>query len=151
VGRLTRPDRRANGTEGSATRRNAWPFRVAVTKPKETALQTPGMNPDTRRNPADRDRAIGRLRTITIGTSLASLAAVGGFGAVAAATYTGGSADLTTAAITTTAGTTDTSSSVSTTTSTATTSTSGSSGVQATPAPTTTTSSGTTHATTGGS
>jgi hypothetical protein len=42
------------------------------------------MNVTSRRSPDDRDRAVARLRAITIGTSIASVAAVGGFGIVAA-------------------------------------------------------------------
>jgi len=64
------------------------------------------MNATSRRNPADRDRALTRLRMLTIGTSVASVAAVGAFGAVAALSYSGGGRDLTTAALTTIATTT---------------------------------------------
>lgn len=46
-----------------------------------------------RLTPADRNRAMGRLRTITIGSSIASLVAVAGFGTVAAATNPGSADD----------------------------------------------------------
>ncbi|HXI82237.1 MAG TPA: hypothetical protein VNM34_15625, partial [Verrucomicrobiae bacterium] len=68
------------------------------------------MNATARRNPADRDRAVALVRTITIGTGLASLAAVCVFGGVAAATYTGGSGNVMTAAATTTSTSTSTTS-----------------------------------------
>jgi hypothetical protein len=42
--------------------------------------------PQTARN---RDRAIGRLRSLTTGTALAGFVATGAFGALAAATYSG--------------------------------------------------------------
>jgi hypothetical protein len=104
------------------------------------------MNATSRRSPGDRDRAVARLRAITIGTSIAIVAAVGAFGVVAAQSYSGGSSDVTTAAATSTTGT-------STTTST---STGTSEGIQATAAPTataatTTTTTGSSHASTGGS
>ena len=81
-----------------------------------------------RLTPADRNKAMGRLRNITIGTAVASLVAVAGFGMVAAATNPGTSNDDsggTTAALsddssdtTTTTTTTTTSSSLKTTTTT---------------------------------
>jgi hypothetical protein len=101
------------------------------------------MNVTSRRSPDDRDRAVARLRAITIGTSIASVAAVGGFGIVAAQSYSGGGRDVTTAAVSTTDATASTSTSES---------------LQATAAPTataaattTTTTTGSAHATTGGS
>lgn len=114
------------------------------------------MNSASRRSSADRDRAVGRLRTITIGTGLAGVVAVGGFGAIAAASYDGTSKNdgAITAAVTTAADTTSTSTSTSTTaadtspTSTTSTTTS-SSGLSTTTAPTTTT--GGAHASTGSS
>jgi hypothetical protein len=42
-----------------------------------------------RMTPADRTRAVARLRSMTIGTTLAGLAAVGAFGSVAALSYSG--------------------------------------------------------------
>ena len=58
-----------------------------------------GMKTSARRSPADRDRAVARLRTLTIGTGIAGIAAVGGFGAMAAVTYAGSSTTITTAAV----------------------------------------------------
>lgn len=127
-----------------------------VTLRKGTPAHRVVMKTATRRSPADRDRAVARLRALTIGTSIASIAAVGGFGAVAAQSYGGASTDITTAAVTnagsttttdggtptsgttTTTGTTTTNSTTSTTTTT-----------QATAAPTATT--GTAHAVTASS
>jgi hypothetical protein len=112
--------------------------RRPVTNPKESPAHSRLMNATSRRAVADRDRAIARLRTLTLGTTIASIAAVGAFGAVAAVSYSGTGTDVTTAAAT------------SGNTATATPSTGGSTGLQATPAPTTTTAGGG-HATSGGS
>jgi hypothetical protein len=105
------------------------------------------MNRTRRRSPGERDRAVARLRAITIGTTIAGVAAVGGFGAVAAISYSGGSSDVITAAAVTT-GTATTTDASGAATSTAATDT-----IQATPAPTATTAttSVSAHATTGGS
>jgi hypothetical protein len=46
-----------------------------------------------RLTPADRDRAMDRLRNLTIGTAVASFLAVAGLGTVAAATHPGSSND----------------------------------------------------------
>ncbi len=105
------------------------------------------MNRAARRSPADRDRAVGRLRTITIGTGLAGVVAVGGFGAMAAASFDGTSADdgaITAAVTTTAAGSTSTTPTTSTTSS-----TSSSTGLSTTTAPTP--SAGSAHASTGSS
>ena len=112
------------------------------------------MKTPARRTPADRDRAVARLRAITIGTSLASIAAVGGFGAMAALTYDGTSIGATTAAVVTadnatTTSTTGTSSTTGTTTSTTTTTTSGATSVPTMAVPAAAT--GTAHAATGSS
>jgi len=110
------------------------------------------------RSPADRDRAVARLRAITIGSTLAGFAAVGGFGAMAAASYHGTPTDVTTAALTgstatggSAATTTDPSSTTATTATTATTGSAatGTSSARATAAPTATT--GTAHVSTGSS
>jgi hypothetical protein len=123
--------------------------RLPVTNPKGSGAHSPVMKATPRRSPADRDRAISRLRSITVGTTIASVAAVGAFGAVAAMSYTGTSADVTTAAVTTTTSTGAGTSNSSTTTST---STSSSTSLQATAAPTTTTTTTSgAHATSGGS
>jgi hypothetical protein len=105
-----------------------------------------------RRSPADRDRAVARLRALTIGSSIASIAAVGGFGFMAAHSYAGASTDITTAAVTTVGSTTTTDGGTSATTATTGTSTATSSTTtttQATAAPTATT--GTAHAVTASS
>jgi hypothetical protein len=115
------------------------------------------MTTAARRSPADRDRAVARLRALTLGTSLASLVAVGGFGALAALSYDGTSGDIVTAVAvttdnaTTTAGisTTGTSTTTDTTTTTNAGATTGTASVQATAAPTVAT--GTAHAATGSS
>ena len=122
-----------------------------VTNPKESGVHSPAMNATSRRNPADRDRGVARLRLLTIGTSVASVVAVGAFGAVAALSYSGGSNDVTTAAVTTT--TTTKTSGAATSDSSTSTSTSTSLQATATPTPTqtTTTTTGTAHATSGGS
>ena len=107
------------------------------------------MKTAARRSPADRDRAVARLRALTIGSSIASIAAVGGFGAIAAHSYGGASTDITTAAVTTAGSTTTTDGGTSTTTGTTTTTNSTTTTTQATAAPTATT--GTAHAVTAGS
>ena len=72
------------------------------------------MNAAKPTTPADRNRAVARLRTLTIGTTIAGLAAVGGFGTLAAVSYsghsTGTSADVETSTTTgsTTTGSTTT-------------------------------------------
>jgi hypothetical protein len=116
---------------------------------KGTARDRVAMNGASRHGSADRDRAVARLRTITIGTGLAGVVAVGGFGAIAAASYDGASTTdgaLTAAVTTDSAAVTATPSATSTDTSTTSAS---SSGLSTTTAPTTTT--GSPHAVTGSS
>jgi hypothetical protein len=60
------------------------------------------MNAASRTTPADRNRAVARLRTLTIGTTIAGLAAVGGFGTLAAVSYSGHSMGTTAEVETTT-------------------------------------------------
>src|SRR3954451_8166476 len=120
-----------------------------VTVRKGTTAHRGRMKTAARRSPGDRDRAIARLRALTIGSSIAGVAAVGGFGALAAASYDGSTTGITTAAVTsdtsaTGAGTSTTTSDTTTSISTTTTAT-----TQATAAPTTTT--GPAHAATGSS
>ena len=118
-------------------------------KAKESAAHSHPMNASSgrgQRDAAHRDHAIARLRHLTIGTTIASVAAVGVFGAVAAVSFPGGSANVTTAAVPTRASATDP----------ATSSTSGTTGLQPTAAPTATTPPTTAtsrgaHATSGGS
>jgi len=47
------------------------------------------MNAANRSTPADRNRAVARLRALTIGTTIAGVAAVGAFGTLAAVSYSG--------------------------------------------------------------
>jgi hypothetical protein len=47
------------------------------------------MQDETRRSRHQRARAIDRLRTLTVGTTLAGVAATAGFGGLAAITYSG--------------------------------------------------------------
>ena len=63
------------------------------------------MNPTAPITPGDRTRAVRRLRTLTIRTALAGLAAVGGFGYLAALTFAGNKT-ATTAVVTATPSTT---------------------------------------------
>jgi hypothetical protein len=59
-------------------------------KSKEGQEHPRGMNGATRpTNGRSRDRAIDRLRDLTLGTALAGLAATGGFATLAAVTYAG--------------------------------------------------------------
>ena len=123
-------------------------MKTRVTVRKGTIRDRGDMKSAARISPTDRDRAVRRLRAITIGTSLAGVAAVGGFGAVAAASYDGTTTDVTTAAVTTTSTSTSTSDDGTTSARSDTTSTTSSS-LQTTTAPTTT--SGISHAASGGS
>jgi hypothetical protein len=107
------------------------------------------MNSSTTRNKSDRTRGTERLRNLTIGTTLAGLAASAGFGWLAAATYDGSS--LTTAAVTDTSTSTG-SSATSTANPTDTTGSSSSSSSSSMPSSGgVSSSSGRAHATTGGS
>src|SRR5439155_6814787 len=56
---------------------------------KERARQSRTMSPTTPITPSDRTRAVSRLRVLTTRTALAGIAAVGGFGFLAALTYAG--------------------------------------------------------------
>ena len=108
------------------------------------------MKTATRRSPRDRDRAVARLRALTIGTSIASVAAVGAFSTVAAISYDGTPTQVTTAAIVSSDTSTSAGGSSSTTSgSTSTTQATAAPTSQATAAPTTAT--GTAHAATGSS
>ena len=128
---------------------------------KETIRKMAYMHAPATRRPADRDRAVDRIRRLTIGTTVAGIVAVGGFGGLAAATYRGADTQVTTAAaIATTGGDaasgSDTGSSTasddgtSTATDDTTTSPSATSDTLAT-TPTVTSTAGSAHATTGGS
>lgn len=72
------------------------------------------MNTTPARRAADRSRAVRRLRSLTLGTAVAGVAATGAFGWLAAATYhgtwTAADAGTTTAAAADSTTTTDTSS-----------------------------------------
>lgn len=112
------------------------------------------MNTTARLSAADRNRSLARLRSLTVGTTVLSVAAVGGFGALAGFSHPGATA----AASTTTTGyavaadsTTSAVSNAGSDTSSSTSSSTGStSGLQAVQVPATT-SSGTAQVTTGGS
>jgi len=52
---------------------------------KETIGKIGDMHAPTTRRPADRDRAVDRIRRLTIGTTVAGIVAVGGVGILAAA------------------------------------------------------------------
>jgi hypothetical protein len=116
-----------------------------VTVRKGTTDHRWGMKTAARRSSGDRDRAVARLRALTIGSSIAGIAAVGGFGALAAVSYDGASTDVTTAAIVSS----DMSSSTSDTSTTTSSGRTSTTTTQATAAPTATT--GTAHAATGSS
>jgi hypothetical protein len=119
---------------------------------KETIRKMADMPASTTRRPADRDRAVDRIRSLTVGATVAGIIAVGGFAGLAAATWRGADSTITTAAVITTtadaaagftAGTSTTSGDTTTT-------------PAATPAPTATTpavtsATGAAHATSGGS
>ena len=98
-----------------------------------------------RRLPADRDRAIARLRRMTLGAAAGGLVGTMLFGALAAANYDG-TTQATTTADTAQVATNDDSSST-----TATTTTDDDTTVQTTPAPAASSSSSGAHASTGGS
>jgi hypothetical protein len=66
---------------------------------KETIRKMADMHAPTTRRPADRDRAVDRIRRLTIGTTVAGIVAVGGFGGLAAATWHGTDSTVTTAAV----------------------------------------------------
>ena len=103
------------------------------------------MTSATRLTPSERDRAVGRLRALTIGTAVAGVIATAGLGTVAAVSNPGSS----TADGATTAAVGGSSSDSTSTTTTTTTSSSGTSlQAAATPA---TTSSGQAHVSTGSS
>jgi hypothetical protein len=105
----------------------------------------PGMSTN-RRLPVDRDRAVARLRRVTVGTAAAGMIGTALFGTLAAATYDGTNAAATSDAVTDITAAqvaVDDTSDSSTTTGT-------DDQLVATPAPTTA-SSGAAHASTGGS
>jgi hypothetical protein len=124
--------------------------RGAVSDSKGSAAILPDMNTN-RRHPADRDRAVARLRRLTLGSAAGGVIGTMLFGGLAAATYDG------TTATTTAAATTDDSAAQiaaddSTSNTSGSTSTSdNSTTVQATQAPTATSTTGGAHASTGGS
>jgi len=104
-------------------------------------------------SPADRDRALARLRTMTIATTLAGVAAVGGFGTIAAASYRGATTtDPVTAAVTISDQATAAAATATTTPTDPSSATSAATTApNVTPAPTVTPTSGSAHASTGGS
>ena len=114
------------------------------------------MNSARPRSPADRDRAIALVRRLTLGTTIAGIAAVGGFGGLAAVSSHGSAQDVTTAAITSTDTDTDTGTESPTSTATANSPSSTSAGTSddtssSSSSSSITSSTGSAHATTGGS
>lgn len=104
-----------------------------------------------RRSPADRDRAVARVRTITIASALGSLAAVAVFGAAAAVSYDGTTSNgIVTAAVTSASGTTS-QATTSPTPASATTAATASGSTGTTTTPTIASTNGSAHATSGGS
>ncbi len=101
------------------------------------------MNGTTRHSAAARTRALDRLRSITIGTTVMGLAGVAGFGTIAAISYSGNPSNVAAAD----GGTTGTGSTDQTTTTTTTTTRSNQLVPAATPTPTRRRA----HVTTGGS
>ncbi len=77
-----------------------------VIKSKAEGGQTRPMNTSERLTPGARDRAVVRMRRLTVSTALASAAAVGIFGAVAAISNPGDTAAKTAIGDSTTAGST---------------------------------------------
>jgi hypothetical protein len=106
-----------------------------------------------RRLPADRDRAIARLRRVTLGTAAGGLVGTMLFGALAAATYDGTTQVSTAADSGQVAANDDSTTNSSTTTpdDSSSTTTDDSTNLQAAQAPTSSSSSGAAHASTGGS
>ena len=136
----------------------------AVMVRKETIRKMTVMNTPITRRPADRDRAVDRVRRLTVGTTVAGIVAIGGFGGLAAATYRGAETQVTTAAVPVTGGADDTSASTSSTSDDATsddataapTTSAGSTATSPTntstaTSPSVTSTTGTAHATSGGS
>ncbi len=127
--------------------------RAHVIELKGCLRQTPGMQKATRLTAAQRNRALGRLRSFTVGTALASAAATGAFGYLAVTTNPGTQVTDTTSGTTTTAdsqSTTTSDSGSGTTSSTATTSPVATPGLQSSTSGITTTRHRA-HVTTGGS
>lgn len=75
--------------------------RAHVIELKGCLRQTPGMQKATRLTAAQRNRALGRLRSFTVGTALASAAATGAFGYLAVVTNPGTQVTDTTSTTTT--------------------------------------------------
>jgi len=128
---------------------------------KETIRKMSDMNAPPTRRPADRDRAVDRIRHLTVATAVAGIIAVSGFSGLAAVTWRGAEAGVTTADVTTTtsddtSGATSGTSAGSDDTATTSTTSSDSTTSTSTPAPTPTTptvtsTTGAAHATSGGS
>ena len=69
---------------------------------KETIRKMVDMHAPASRSSLDRDRAVDRIRRLTVGTTVAGIVGIGAFGGLAATTWRGADAQVTTAAITTT-------------------------------------------------
>ena len=71
---------------------------------KETIRKMVGMHAPASRNSHDRDRAVDRIRRLTVGTTVAGIVGIGAFGGLAATTWRGTGTTVTTAAVITTTG-----------------------------------------------
>ncbi len=71
---------------------------------KETIRKMVDMHAPASRSSLDRDRAVDRIRRLTVGTTVAGIVGIGAFGGLAATTWRGTNATVTTAAVTTTTG-----------------------------------------------
>jgi hypothetical protein len=122
--------------------------RSGVRDSKGSVAILPAMRTN-RRLPADRDRALARLRRVTVGTAAGGVIGTMLFGALAAATYDGTTQTSTTADAAQVAANDDTT--TATDTSSSSTAADDASTLQATQPPTSSTSSSGAHASTGGS
>src|SRR4029079_170950 len=77
---------------------------LAVMVRKETIRKMVGMHAPASRNSHDRDRAVDRIRRLTVGTTVAGIVGIGAFGGLAATTWRGTDTTVTTAAVITTTG-----------------------------------------------
>jgi len=71
---------------------------------KETIRKMVGMHAPASRSSHDRDRAVDRIRRLTVGTTVAGIVGIGAFGGLAATTWRGTDTTVTTAAVSTTTG-----------------------------------------------
>ena len=71
---------------------------------KETIRKMVDMHAPASRSFLDRDRAVDRIRRLTVGTTVAGIVGIGAFGGLAATTWRGTDTTVTTAAVITTTG-----------------------------------------------